>query len=208
MRGWILCRRLEWERGTVSGRVALLLRSAEVKPLFYRFVRLIVGFLFSSLSCAWREGRPTRDFALWRACRGDKREGNNCSIDPNKFPMTQVKALSCRVILELQTESLLRSWESRFSSAGLPYFFVIKLVGANKLAGWEVSHKELSPVDKYWAYSVETDIRWVLHQVLAWGQAYGDLESEKEQQRWEAKTTAPRIPVWSPTMVLTRRHLG
>src|ERR1700753_2897664 len=31
-RGWILCRRLEWERGTVSGRVALLLRSAEVKP--------------------------------------------------------------------------------------------------------------------------------------------------------------------------------
>src|SRR6202162_3182577 len=39
-RGEILCRRLEWERGTVSGRVALLLRSAEVKPLFYRFVRL------------------------------------------------------------------------------------------------------------------------------------------------------------------------
>jgi len=22
------------------------------------------------------------------------------------------------------------------------------------------------------------------------------------------KTTAPRIPVWSPTMVLTRRHFG
>lgn len=30
---------LNGERGTVSGRVALLLRSAEVKPLFYRFVQ-------------------------------------------------------------------------------------------------------------------------------------------------------------------------
>lgn len=39
-RGRILCRRLEWERGAVSSRVALLLRSAEAKPLFYRFVRL------------------------------------------------------------------------------------------------------------------------------------------------------------------------
>ncbi len=28
------------ERGTVSGRVALLLRSAEIQPLFERFVRL------------------------------------------------------------------------------------------------------------------------------------------------------------------------
>ena len=28
------------ERGTVSGRVALLLRSAEIQPLFGRFVRL------------------------------------------------------------------------------------------------------------------------------------------------------------------------
>lgn len=46
-RGWILCRRLEWERGTVSGRVALLLRSAEVKPLFQRFVQLFCWtFLF------------------------------------------------------------------------------------------------------------------------------------------------------------------
>ena len=39
------------ERGTVSGRVALLLRSAEVKPLFDRFVRpfpvgLSLSFLF------------------------------------------------------------------------------------------------------------------------------------------------------------------
>ena len=24
----------------------------------------------------------------------------------------------------------------------------------------------------------------------------------------DKKTTAPRIPVWSPTMVLTRRHFG
>ena len=28
------------ERGTVSGRVALLLRSAEIQPLFGRFVRM------------------------------------------------------------------------------------------------------------------------------------------------------------------------
>ena len=40
MRGWILCRRLELEQGTVSGRVALLLRSAEVKPMLRRFVQL------------------------------------------------------------------------------------------------------------------------------------------------------------------------
>jgi hypothetical protein len=34
------------ERGTVSSRVALLLRSAEVKPLFERFVQLELNFLF------------------------------------------------------------------------------------------------------------------------------------------------------------------
>ena len=38
-RGKILCRRLEWELGAVSSRVASLLRSAEAKPMFYRFVR-------------------------------------------------------------------------------------------------------------------------------------------------------------------------
>ena len=38
-RGEILCRRLEWEQGAVSSRVASLLRSAEAKPMFYRFVR-------------------------------------------------------------------------------------------------------------------------------------------------------------------------
>ena len=36
------------ERGTVSSRVALLLRSAEVKPLFNRFVQLLLN-LFSFL---------------------------------------------------------------------------------------------------------------------------------------------------------------
>ncbi|RCH81378.1 hypothetical protein CU097_005428, partial [Rhizopus azygosporus] len=35
--------RLEWERGAVSGRVALLLRSTEAKPLFYRFVSNMLG---------------------------------------------------------------------------------------------------------------------------------------------------------------------
>ena len=48
-RGWILCRRLEWERSTVSSRVALLLRSAEVKLLFYRFVQHHVECFFLSL---------------------------------------------------------------------------------------------------------------------------------------------------------------
>ena len=38
---------LNLERGTVSSRVALLLRSAEVKPLFYRFVQLMLNFSFS-----------------------------------------------------------------------------------------------------------------------------------------------------------------
>ena len=36
------------EQGTVSGRVALLLRSTEVKPMFDRFVQLHVG-LFHAL---------------------------------------------------------------------------------------------------------------------------------------------------------------
>ena len=53
-RGWILCRRLEWERSTVSSRVALLLRSAEVKLLFYRFVQPKVEcFFFSFLFFPW-----------------------------------------------------------------------------------------------------------------------------------------------------------
>jgi hypothetical protein len=33
-------------QGTVSGRVALLLRSAEVKPMFDRFVQLTVELFF------------------------------------------------------------------------------------------------------------------------------------------------------------------
>lgn len=49
-RGWILCRRLKWERSAVSSRVVLLLRSAEAKLLFYRFVQLCWTLLFLSLS--------------------------------------------------------------------------------------------------------------------------------------------------------------
>jgi hypothetical protein len=41
------------ERGTVSSRVALLLRSAEVKPLFNRFVQPRVGLLLFHLTHAW-----------------------------------------------------------------------------------------------------------------------------------------------------------
>ena len=64
-RGWILCRRLEWERGTVSSRVALLLRSAEVKPLFYRFVQLCWTLLsFSLHTFYFRAG----SIELWLWC--------------------------------------------------------------------------------------------------------------------------------------------
>ena len=40
---------LNFGQGTVSGRVALLLRSAEVKPLFYRFVQPRVELFSLSL---------------------------------------------------------------------------------------------------------------------------------------------------------------
>ena len=56
-RGKILCRRLEWEQGAVSSRVASLLRSAEAKPLFYRFVRHCRTFLSPG---RWRCVPPTQ----------------------------------------------------------------------------------------------------------------------------------------------------
>ena len=56
-RGEILCRRLEWEQGAVSSRVASLLRSAEAKPLFYRFVRHCRTFLSPG---QWRCVPPTQ----------------------------------------------------------------------------------------------------------------------------------------------------
>jgi hypothetical protein len=63
------------KRGTVSSRVALLLRSAEVKPLFERFVQLMLSFLFYSLPCMnFRAGlfelchlfMHVRDVVEWR----------------------------------------------------------------------------------------------------------------------------------------------
>ena len=71
-RGWILCRRLEWERGTVSSRVALLLRSAEVKPLFYRFVQLrwtLLSLSFFITYHAFTSGQVHLDLATGR-CLG------------------------------------------------------------------------------------------------------------------------------------------
>ena len=52
------------ERGTVRGRVALLLRSAEVKPLFYRFVQQMLN---SSLFPYHRRtsGQVQLDLVLW-----------------------------------------------------------------------------------------------------------------------------------------------
>lgn len=60
-RGWILCRRLEWERGTVSGRVALLLRSAEVKP----FVLKICSTVMLNLSYQFFEEGFTWGLVFW-----------------------------------------------------------------------------------------------------------------------------------------------
>ena len=71
-RGWILCRRLEWERSTVSSRVALLLRSAEVKLLFYRFVQHHVECfflcLFFILFHGFTSGQAQLNLALVKAC--------------------------------------------------------------------------------------------------------------------------------------------
>ena len=61
--GWILCRWLEWEQGTVSSRVALLLWSAEVKPLFYRFVQHLLNFSF--LTVHTLEGRHSWALSQW-----------------------------------------------------------------------------------------------------------------------------------------------
>jgi hypothetical protein len=48
-RGKISCRRLEWEGGAVSSRVALLLRSAEAQPYLPRFVWYIqTSFFYQS----------------------------------------------------------------------------------------------------------------------------------------------------------------
>ena len=52
------------ERGTVSGRVALLLRSTEVKPLFKRFVQLLLNFLFFAFYHARTWGPVRCDLAL------------------------------------------------------------------------------------------------------------------------------------------------
>lgn len=55
-RGKISCRRLEWEGGAVSSRVALLLRSAEAQPYLPRFVWFIQTF-FSFFYSFWMLGR-------------------------------------------------------------------------------------------------------------------------------------------------------
>lgn len=50
-RGKISCRRLEWEGGAVSSRVALLLRSAEAQPYLPRFVWFYQTFFLFSFLC-------------------------------------------------------------------------------------------------------------------------------------------------------------
>lgn len=59
--GWILCRRLESGRGTVSSRVALLLRSAEVKPFVLQICLTFYGWtsLSSIHSINFRAGHHT-----------------------------------------------------------------------------------------------------------------------------------------------------
>ncbi len=67
---------LNTERGIVSSRVALLLRSAEIKPLFFRFV-----FNISSrpgctiVVVAKAEKRPAAWGVLWVCFRRRKSEG-------------------------------------------------------------------------------------------------------------------------------------
>ena len=41
-----------------------------------------------------------------------------------------------------------------------------------------------------------------------YGRLVGDLVLEKNPKNQQSKTTAPRIPAWSPTVVLTGRHSG
>ena len=49
-----------FERGTVSGRVALLLRSAEIQPLFGRFVRLeLFPITWFATATGWAATRRT-----------------------------------------------------------------------------------------------------------------------------------------------------
>ena len=57
-RGKISCRRLEWEGGAVSSRVALLLRSAEAQPYLPRFVWFIQTFSFFLLALNVRSRLP------------------------------------------------------------------------------------------------------------------------------------------------------
>ena len=49
-RGKISCRRLEWEGGAVSSRVALLLRSAEAQPYLPRFVWIFQTFFLGGVN--------------------------------------------------------------------------------------------------------------------------------------------------------------
>ncbi len=62
-----------FELGIVSGRVALLLRSAEIQPVFVRFVRMTFVIPPPLLGGKLLQG----GFARWRGCtrQGDKRVG-------------------------------------------------------------------------------------------------------------------------------------
>ena len=61
------------ELGTVSSRVALLLRSAEVKPLFYRFVQLLLNSSLSLPPSDFRAG-PV-GLVLWSGDALGRRRG-------------------------------------------------------------------------------------------------------------------------------------
>lgn len=78
-RGKISCRRLEWEGGAVSSRVALLLRSAEAQPYLPRFVWFYQTF-FSLFFLMVGDVRATHGTGLglghftklqWRARQAD-----------------------------------------------------------------------------------------------------------------------------------------
>ena len=67
------------EQGTVSGRVALLLRSAEVKPMLQRFVQQLV-----EPSLFFRNGVFRAGLLTWRGAKNFKKKGKNHSTQDSR----------------------------------------------------------------------------------------------------------------------------
>ena len=105
VRGKISCRRLEWEGGAVSSRVALLLRSAEAQPYLPRFVWRCPNFFLKgcgvrsklgrrkrkSIHFLFREGSAKKK--KWRECFSKKgrQAGRHASrVESSEFPKAYI----------------------------------------------------------------------------------------------------------------------